>query len=87
MPTYTFTLGTDAVASHRVGRGSLRIVVLVLVALTSLFLSAIQGLADESLQHFLSGTQPDELIQGGDAYGAAEDVHAGILAAYADLLP
>ena len=72
MPTYTFTLGTDAVASRHVGRGSLRIVALVFVALTSLFLSAIQGFADESLQHFLSGTQPNELIQGADAYGAAE---------------
>lgn len=72
MPTHTFTLGTDAAASRRTGRGSLRIVAFVLVALTSLFLSAAHALADESLQHFLSGTQPNELIQGADAYGAAE---------------
>jgi NosR/NirI family nitrous oxide reductase transcriptional regulator len=72
MPTHTFTLGTDAAASRRAGRGSLRIVAFVLAALTSLFLSAAHALADESLQHFLSGTQPNELIQGADAYGAAE---------------
>ena len=72
MPKHTFTLGTDAAASRHAGREPLRIVSFVLVALMSLFLSAVQGLADESLQHFLSGTQPNELIKGADAYGAAE---------------
>jgi NosR/NirI family nitrous oxide reductase transcriptional regulator len=72
MPLHTFTTGTKAAASRHAGCASLRIVAVVLVALTSLFLSAIQGLADESLQHFLSATQPNELIQGADAYGAAE---------------
>ena len=71
MPKHTFTLGTDAAASRHAGREPLRIVSFVLVALMSLFLSAVQGLADESLQHFLSGTQPNELIQGANAYGEA----------------
>ena len=72
MPLHTFTTGTKAAASRHAGCASLRVVVFVLVAVSSLFLSAPHGLADESLQHFLSATQPNELIQGADAYGTAE---------------
>jgi NosR/NirI family nitrous oxide reductase transcriptional regulator len=72
MPLHTFTTETKAAASRHAGCASLRVVVFVLVAVSSLFLSAAYGLADESLQHFLSGTPPNELIKGADAYGAAE---------------
>lgn len=72
MPLHTFTTGTKAAASRHAGCASLRVVAFVLVAVSSLFLSAAHALADESLQHFLSGTPANELIKGADTYGAAE---------------
>lgn len=47
-----------------------RAVVVTMLMLLALLVSP--GRADESLQHFLSGTAPGELIQGADAYGNAE---------------
>jgi NosR/NirI family nitrous oxide reductase transcriptional regulator len=64
--------GTRATASRHAGCASLRVVAFVFVAVSSLFLLAAHALADESLQHFLSGTPANELIKGADAYGAAQ---------------
>ncbi|WP_322414403.1 4Fe-4S binding protein [Mesorhizobium huakuii] len=69
MPTRTFTHRTDRAASRHVGAGARRALAFVLAAFTLLALSVPQSRADESLQHFLSGTRPGELIQGADAYG------------------
>jgi NosR/NirI family nitrous oxide reductase transcriptional regulator len=44
----------------------------LIAVLTCLAALTFQVRADESLQRFLSGTQPGELIQGADAYGKAE---------------
>ncbi len=64
MPTPSFTLGIDT---------AVRLVVSAIRALVFAMLPFVatvaQGHADESLRHFLSGTQPNELIHGADAYG------------------
>ncbi|MGO4562574.1 4Fe-4S binding protein [Mesorhizobium sp. 2RAF21] len=72
MPLHTLMPGTRATASRHAGCASLRVVAFVFVAVSSLFLLAAHALADESLQHFLSGTPANELIKGADAYGAAQ---------------
>ena len=69
MPTPTLMDRTDRPVSRQVGAGARRALAFVLAAFTLLALSAPQCRADESLQHFMSGTQPAELIQGADAYG------------------
>nr|WP_315926909.1 4Fe-4S binding protein [Mesorhizobium sp. SP-1A] len=64
--------GADTAVPGLAGATLPRVLAFALAALALLFLSAVQGRADESLQHFLSGTQPNELIQGADAYGEAQ---------------
>ncbi len=72
MPIRTFIHRTDAAPSRRFGGAVRQVLAWVLAVLALLVLPAAQGRADESLQHFLSGTQPGELIQGADAYGEAQ---------------
>lgn len=69
MPTRMFTYMTGPAASRR-GVGAVpRALVFALAVLAFAVLSMTQARSDESLQHFLSGTQPGELIRGADAYG------------------
>ena len=76
MPIRTFMPGTDTAASRDAAVGALRalraLAAGLLAMLMLLALPMVRGwAADESLGHFLSGTQPNELIQGADAYGEA----------------
>ena len=71
MPIRSFMPGTGT-AWRRAAAEAPRTLAFVLLAVLALLLAAAQGRADESLGHFLSTTQPGELIQGADAYGEAE---------------
>ena len=69
MSAQTFMQGAYTAASRFVGVRILRALALMFVAVAFLVLSPTYGRAEESLQNFLSVTQPSELMQGADAYG------------------
>ena len=71
MQTSAFRKGTDK-AACQTKRGAFAQVLSRLFLLLALALSAAPASAAESLDHFLSLTQPHELFEGADAYGKPE---------------
>ena len=72
MPSSAFIRKTGRAAWHDAGATLPRALACVLFLLSMLVLSVAPVRADESLDHFLSVTQPGELIEGADAYGKTE---------------